>query len=183
MLPPETTPTTPPAPPSRLRGALIVATVASVVVILDQAAKAAVISRLPAHGWPAEPVLGLLSLVHVRNTGVAFGLLQGNSDILMILALVIVAALALYHHRLEGHYLVIRLAVGLQIGGALGNIIDRIRLGHVTDFIKVGMWPVFNIADSAVFLGVVILAFELWRDERARNRAARPSGLPEEAPS
>jgi signal peptidase II len=153
--------------------------VAAAVVILDQATKAAVLAWLPEGGWPAEPIGGLFSLVLVHNTGVAFGLLQGYSNVLLVLALVIVAVLAVSHHRFSGHYLVIRIAVGLQIGGAIGNIIDRVRHGHVIDFFKVGIWPVFNVADSAVVIGVLLLAFELWRDERARLRAGSMTAVAE----
>jgi len=159
-------------PTSRRAGPLFVAVLAACVVVLDQLSKALVIGLLPAgQGWPDKPVFGLLSLVHVQNTGVAFGLFQGNSDVLIVLSAIVVTVLVAYQHRLAGRALVIRMAIGLQIGGAIGNVVDRVRLGHVTDFFKVGIWPVFNVADSCIVVGVLLLAFELWRDERFRATA------------
>ncbi len=167
-------------PTTRGFAPLFVAGLAGVVVVLDQLSKALVIRLLPAgQGWPDEPVFGLLSLVHVHNTGVAFGLFQGNSDILIVLSAIVVAVLVVYQQRLAGRALLIRLAIGLQVGGAIGNVIDRVRLGHVTDFVKVGIWPVFNVADSSIVVGVLLLAFELWRQERLRVADSDVGSLPE----
>lgn len=160
-------------PSNRRAGPLLVAGLAASVVLFDQLSKALVIRSLPVgEGWPEPPVFGLLSLVHVHNTGVAFGLFQGNSDILVVLSAIVVAVLVVYQHRLSGRAYVIRLAIALQIGGAIGNVLDRLRLGHVTDFFKVGIWPVFNVADSSIVVGVLLLAFELWREEHQRAALA-----------
>ena len=110
--------------------------------------------------------VGFFRLVHVYNTGAAFGLFQGQSFLLTIIALVSVIALLLYafffHHKFPflGSRLG-KLALGLVLGGAVGNLIDRIYLGHVTDFIDFDFWPAFNIADSAIVVGVIILAYSL----------------------
>jgi signal peptidase II len=173
-LDPTLDPTPAPHRPRR-RLPLLLIGVAAVVLVLDQLTKALVISRLaPGESWPADPAFGLLSLSHVHNTGVAFGLFQGNSDFLIVVSAIIVAVLLAYQHNLPGGSRLMRLAIGLQIGGAIGNVIDRVRLGHVTDFFKVGWWPVFNVADSAIVVGVLLLAFELWREERARIVPAYP---------
>jgi len=110
--------------------------------------------------------VGFFRLTHVHNTGAAFGLFQGQSFPLTIIASVGVAALLLYalffHHMFP--FLDNRLgnlALGLVLGGTVGNLIDRIRFGYVTDFIDVGIWPTFNIADSAIVVGIIILAYSL----------------------
>ncbi len=113
-------------------------------------------------------------LIRVHNTGAAFGLFQGQSFLLTIIALVSVTALVLYaiffyrtlpflNNRLG------KLAFGLVLGGTVGNLIDRIYLGYVTDFIDFDLWPAFNIADSAIVVGTIILAYSLFRLTRARR--------------
>jgi signal peptidase II len=148
----------------RLTGLIITA---AAVLALDQLTKAVVLRFLAVgEHWPAQPVLGLFSFTHVPNTGVAFGMFQGRSDVFVVLAAIVVSGLVLYYHRLPDHANVVRLALGLQVGGALGNIIDRVRIGHVTDFIDFRIWPVFNLADTAIVTGVLLLGWELWREER-----------------
>jgi signal peptidase II len=151
------------------KNAVTVIVPALVVVALDQYTKRIVIQRLAlgAH-WPAEPVAGLFTFTHVSNTGVAFGLFQGNSPVFVVLAACVVGALILYVSQLPRHAVAVRLAVGMQIGGAVGNVIDRVRLGHVTDFFDFHVFPVFNVADSAIVVGVFILALTLWQEEQAR---------------
>ena len=110
--------------------------------------------------------VGFFRLTRVHNTGAVFGLFQGQSFLLTIIASVGVAALLLYalffHRKLPflGSRLG-KLGLGLVLGGTVGNLIDRIYLGYVTDFIVVSIWPVFNIADSAIVVGVIILIYSL----------------------
>lgn len=110
--------------------------------------------------------VGFFRFIRVHNSGAAFGLFQGQSFLLTLIALVGVAALLLYalffHHKLPflGNRLG-KLALGLVLGGTVGNLIDRIYLGYVTDFIAVSIWPAFNIADSAIVVGIIILAYSL----------------------
>jgi len=110
--------------------------------------------------------VGFFRLTRVHNTGAVFGLFQGQSFLLATVALVSVAALLLYafffHHKIPfldnwpG-----KLAISLVIGGTVGNLIDRIHLGYITDFIDFSFWPTFNIADSAIVVGTIILAYSL----------------------
>jgi len=119
--------------------------------------------------------LGFLKLTHVQNTGASFGIFKGHSFTLMIVDIVgtmVLLAMAFYLYR-RLPYLVTLLnaiAFSLIMGGTVGNLIDRIRLEHVTDFIDVGFWPVFNVADSAITIGVVILVFSLIRLTIAESR-------------
>jgi signal peptidase II len=140
------------------RTALRTALVAVAVVVADQVSKAIVrgqISRFEEH----ELFLGI-KLINTRNTGVAFSMFSGGGPFVVIIAFVALAALIGFflthlHRRL------VWLPTGLLLGGAAGNLIDRIRLGAVTDFIKFPFWPAFNVADICVTVGVLTLIYVL----------------------
>lgn len=118
----------------------------------------------------AIDVMPGLDFIFVRNTGSAFGLFQGQSSILTVLTFVAIGFLGAFFYRNARQDPIISLAVGLLIGGAIGNLIDRIRLGYVIDWIKVPHWPTFNIADSAITIGVTILIVSmLLRDLAGAN--------------
>lgn len=137
------------------------------VVLVDLATKMWVRSSLALgeslpEDWPVR-------LTHVNNTGAAFGLFQDRSIVFVVIAVVAVGLIFYYYRRLSADAWLIRLGLGLQLGGAIGNLIDRVLLGHVTDFIDFRVWPVFNIADSAIVGGVFVLGYYLLflaRDER-----------------
>ena len=142
---------------------------AAAVLTLDQMTKVLASARL----MPGEPVpvLGqLLRLTLVHNTGAAFGLFPG-SRVPFILVSVLAIAVVLYLFARDAYRsLMNRVLLGCILGGAMGNLLDRIRWGRVVDFIDVGFgavrWPVFNVADSAVTLGVILLAWNLARSGR-----------------
>jgi signal peptidase II len=134
--------------------------VVACVVAADQVVKALVISALQ-RGEQRELVAGI-KLVNTRNTGVAFGQLQGGGAIVVVLIAVAVIALVVYVSR-NAQRPLIWLPAGLLLGGALGNVIDRIREGAVVDFIKLPHWPAFNVADSAITIGVLMLLFVMER--------------------
>jgi signal peptidase II len=105
-------------------------------------------------------------ITHVQNTGAAFGLFQGQSFVLTIVAILGVIALLSYVFIFSRRVPLLdsvlgKFALGLVFGGTLGNLIDRLRFGYVTDFIDFGFWPAFNVADSAVTVGVIVIAFSL----------------------
>ncbi len=141
------------------------------VVGLDQAAKAAIVRALELHEY--VPLLdGMLSLSHVRNRGAAFGLLSDwdlpyQSELLSVLSLAALLAIAAYFLRLPSTARLPRVALALVLGGAIGNLVDRIRLGYVVDFIHVfwrqHQWPDFNVADSAITIGVTLLVLDILR--------------------
>jgi signal peptidase II len=134
------------------------ALVAVVVIFLDQLTKALVRADIERFD-EVELVLGI-KLVHTRNTGVAFSLLSGGGPLVVIVALVALTALLVFfvtHLRTR----LIWLPVGMLLGGAAGNLIDRVRIGGVTDFVKIPHWPAFNVADVGVTAGVLILIFVL----------------------
>jgi signal peptidase II len=136
-------------------------------VVVDQAVKALVRSGI-GPGDEVDVVPGL-HLVHVRNSGVAFGFFSGGGWLLVLVGAVALAALLAFfatHVRRPLAWL----PTGLLIGGAAGNLVDRLRDGAVTDFVKLPHWPAFNVADMAITVGVVVLVYVL---EGAPRRARR----------
>jgi signal peptidase II len=145
---------------SASRTALRTALVAVAVVVADQVAKAIVraqISRFDEH----ELVLGI-KLINTRNTGVAFSMFSGGGPLVVVIAFIALGALVAFFLT-HVHKRLVWLPTGLLVGGAAGNLIDRIRSGAVTDFIKFPHWPAFNVADIAVTLGVISLIYVLER--------------------
>jgi len=142
--------------------------VLAVVLASDQVVKALVTGSLE-RGEEREIVAGI-TLVNTRNTGVAFGQLQGGGALVAIVIAIAVAALLVYFAR-HARQRLMWLPTGMLLGGALGNIVDRIREGAVIDFVKLPHWPAFNVADAAITVGVVILLVVMERDDRARSAA------------
>jgi len=147
------------------------------VVVLDQASKAVVVRALELHSY--VPVVdGLLSISHVRNRGAAFGILSDASLpyqplLLAGLSLAALVAIALYFLRLPADARLPRVALALVLGGAVGNLIDRVRLGYVVDFVHAfwrdHTWPDFNVADSAISVGVALLVLDILRERRGES--------------
>ena len=158
------------------RRSLFTAIAACLVILsLDQFTKWVVLRELGPGGTRDEidVIPGLLQFIFVRNTGSAFGLFQGSSDVLKVVSLVVIVALAAYYARAAMRDWVLALAMGLQLGGALGNVIDRFRHGYVVDFIDVPRWPTFNVADSGITVGVVLLMYALlFREPRIERELA-----------
>jgi signal peptidase II len=143
------------------------AAVAVVVIVLDQATKAIVRSNVEV--GDSDAVFPGVQIVHVRNEGVAFSRFSGGGTIVtIIVAAALVALLAYFVTHLDKP--LVWLPTGMLIGGALGNIIDRLRYGAVTDFIKFPAWPAFNVADIAITFGVLVL---LYVTERPRGKGVR----------
>lgn len=141
--------------------------VTAVVIVLDQGTKALVRSSVEL--GDRDGILPGVELVHVRNEGVAFSRFSGGGTIVtVIVAAALIALLAYFVTHL--HKPLVWLPTGMLLGGALGNIIDRIRDGAVTDFIKLPAWPAFNVADMSITFGVLVL---LYVTERPRDGAAR----------
>jgi len=125
------------------------------VAVLDQGSKALVRAHLAlGQSFPYEAPL---RLTHVANTGGAFGLFADQAFPLLVTAAIGVVAIFLYYLYPPFQSPLLTLSLGLQLGGAMGNLIDRFRFGYVTDFIDVRVLPVFNLADSAITVGVALL--------------------------
>ena len=150
------------------------------VLVLDQWTKWLVEAHLPEH-TAHEVVPGLVNLTHVRNTGVAFGLFAEHGSatgpwLLALLGVVALVVVSLYFLRTSGHDLLLLTALALVLGGAIGNLIDRVVSGAVTDFVDVYVgvhhWPAFNVADSAITVGIVLMALDALRAPRRAEAAA-----------
>jgi signal peptidase II len=153
-------------PDKATRLSIIFPLTAVVVVILDRVTKWWVSNAIALNGsWPQT---GFFRFTHGENTGAAFGMLQNSRVLLSIISslgvvAVLYIALALRKRFSFLTWKTTMFALGLVLGGTLGNLIDRAIIGHVTDFIKVGEWPDFNIADSSLVVGGILLAFNLIR--------------------
>ncbi len=139
---------------------------ALLVVVADQLSKSWIRSNLAI--GESMPETGFLRLAHVQNTGAAFGLLKDQALPLTIVAFIGIAVLlffVLFMHRRFPFLATMpaKLVLGLSLGGTVGNLIDRLRYGYVTDFIAIGRWPAFNIADSSVVVGTILIAYLLIR--------------------
>ena len=146
------------------------------IVVLDQWSKWMVEAHLPFHA-SVRIIPGFLDFTHVRNTGVAFGFLASQGDLartLMLTALGLGAltVVGIYFWRTPADDRLLLAALALILGGAVGNLLDRIAAGAVTDFIDVYVrsyhWHTFNVADSAITIGIVLMALDLWRARAQR---------------
>ncbi len=150
----------------------------SAIIGLDQWTKWLVRENIPfmgvwlPDGW--EWLMPYARIVHWYNTGAAFGMFQGYGWVFAPLALVVAGLIVYYYPRTEPADWWLRLAMGMQMSGALGNLIDRLMLDwKVTDFISVGEFPVFNVADASLSVGVVILLLGVWVKE-SREKKQQP---------
>ena len=138
-----------------LRNLYVLALVAGALA-LDQLTKRVVVQSLAlGESWPAE---GFFRITRVANTGSAFGLFGGH-NMLLTAASILGVAVILWFMRASGESMIVRTSLGLMLAGAVGNLIDRISFGYVVDFIDVGPWYIFNVADSAIVIGVAALVF------------------------
>ena len=137
---------------------ILFATIAAVFAT-DQLTKFAIKGTLRlGESWPAE---GLIRLTHGANTGTAFGLLSNQTLFLIFASIIAIGFLVYFYRAYALPRPILRLAIGLQLGGAFGNLFDRVAFGAVTDFIDVGWWPIFNIADSSICVGMATLVIVL----------------------
>ena len=150
--------------------------IALLIVSLDQWTKWLVRVNIPAGGtWLPESLEWLspyARIVHWYNTGAAFGLFKEGGMVFTVLAFIVIGAILYYYPQVERSDWPLRLAMSMQLGGAIGNLIDRLTIGHVTDFISVGTFPVFNIADASISLGCVVLLLGVWWNERTQKKKA-----------
>ena len=160
--------------PSSNRERWILFIIAGIIILLDQASKNLVESSLPLYTYyaPIPELENIFRITHTSNTGVAFGLFQNGNTIFAIFAVIVTIAIIIYNSKLEYDHKLLRLALGLQVGGAIGNLIDRTRQGYVTDFMDIGPWPVWNIADLAIVSGTILLVLIMFREEREEKRLA-----------
>lgn len=156
------------------RRIVLVAVVAIAVFALDRITKILVETSLPV-GGSIDVVGQWVRISHVTNSGAAFGLLPERTTLLSILSVVAVLAIVFYYRRLAADSRLIAATLGMQLGGAVGNLVDRIGQGYVVDFVDVGVGDVrfwaFNVADSSIVVGIILVTAALWYEE---HRATTP---------
>ena len=151
-------------------------TIAGVIVALDQWTKTLVRTNiLPGGTWLPEGWENLsvyFRVVHWHNTGAAFGMFQDGASLFTALAFVVIIAIIWFYNEIEPADWFLRLALAMQMGGALGNLIDRLLFeGVVTDWVSVGNFAVFNVADASITVGTVVMLIGVWIMERREKRA------------
>ena len=153
-------------------GYFFLLSISGIIIIVDQLTKWVVRQNLAlGESWmPWTWLEPYARIVHWYNRGVVFGLFQDGGDIFAVLAFIVALAIIYYFPRVPAADWPLRLAMSLQLAGAIGNLIDRITIGHVVDFISVGTFPVFNVADSSITIGVFVLIFGVWYQERRERK-------------
>ncbi len=178
----------------RIRDYLMLFGISGAVLVLDQWSKYYVRSQLAfGEAWsPFSWLSPYARIVHWNNTGAAFGMFPQGSLIFTIVAIIVTLAIVYYFPQVPRSEKALRIALGLQMGGALGNLVSRLTVGTVTDFISLGNFPVFNVADSSISIGVAVLLIGMWQEERKSRRQAAegedgtiqvPTESEEEAPT
>jgi signal peptidase II len=158
--------------PSRLA---LVAAVAVGVFVLDRVTKLWVVENIPL-GTGRSVVGDYFRIVHAQNTGAAFGLLPERTTLLSILSVLAVFAIVYYYRQIASNSWLVSATLGMQLGGAFGNLLDRVTQGYVVDFVDVGVGDVrfwaFNVADSSIVVGIIAVTAALWYEE---HRAPKPA--------
>ena len=138
--------------------------VALIIAVFDQIIKRLVVNNF--YFGESLPIINdILHITYVKNTGAAFGILKNQTQLFVILSIIIIAVFLYLRKKYIKGNLLVDVTIGLIIGGAIGNLVDRVWLGYVVDYLDLRVWPVFNLADSAVVVGAFLLAFYLWNNE------------------
>jgi len=142
--------------------------IAGTLIVLDQWTKSLVRANLDmGEIWSPWPWLSPYArIVHWYNTGVAFGMFQDHGMLFTVLNSVIAGFILIFFPRLSENDWFLKIALSMQFGGAVGNLIDRMTIGHVTDFVSIGNFAVFNVADASVTTGVAVMIIGLWIQEK-----------------
>lgn len=139
------------------------------VLLADQLSKSLVVAFV-SPGESVRLIPGVLSITHVRNTGAAFGIMSGSGMVLFWIAVAVVVLTIFWFYRVRSEKNTWSfVALGLITGGALGNLVDRLFRGRVVDFLDIGWWPVFNVADIAIVTGVIILVITIFLEFREQQ--------------
>jgi len=160
----------------KVKDYLVLIGVAGFVIALDQWTKWLVRENIEfgAQWLPAgmEWLSPYARIVHWYNSGAAFGMFQNGNLVFTTLAILVILAIIYYYPQVEVEDWTLKLAMGLQLAGAGGNLVDRLLMGKVTDFISVGSFPVFNVADASISVGVVVLLLGVWFKEQQEKKKA-----------
>jgi signal peptidase II len=170
------------------RSTIILLVIAALTLIADQVTKFQAMTRLaPVVIWAPIPSLAhIFTFTYTTNTGASFGLFKDWGPVLMVISVVVITAIIIYQKDIPEEAWLVRLALGLMLGGSTGNLVDRLRVGHVIDFMHLHYysprlnldWPVFNVADMSIVTGVILFAFTMLREGKA---PAKPVPQPSES--
>jgi signal peptidase II len=148
---------------------LITILIAVLVVVMDQVSKMLVMNSM--HLNQSIPVIpNVLHITYIHNFGGAFGILAHRTGIFVFVAVVVVILLSVFSRQIPQEEGLLRMALALQLGGAVGNLIDRLRFGFVVDFLDIRVWPIFNVADMAIVAGIGLLLLDLVLSGREKGR-------------
>jgi signal peptidase II len=157
-----------------LRKAIVLLLTAAIVLVADQVTKAVVVANL-AIGAKARILGDLVQVWHAQNRGAAFSLFQGGTIIFLIVSLLSIGLVAYFYREFRDRSPWLHVDLGIVLGGTLGNFVDRLRQGYVTDWISVGVgdarWPTFNVADASVVVGIGVLVLYLFLTNPDRREA------------
>ncbi len=153
---------------------LVLVLVAGAAVVADQVTKQ-VVGRTLALGESVD-ILGPFDIHHVQNSGIAFGLFSSRTTVVIAVTAVAVCAMLVFFARSGRRHPALPVALGLVLGGSIANLVDRVRLGHVTDFLDFVAWPAFNLADTFIVVGVVTLFATLVLGDRSHRMHGARSG-------
>ncbi|MCY7304119.1 MAG: signal peptidase II [Thermoleophilia bacterium] len=142
--------------------------IAGTAIVADQLTKVVVVAQLPL--GDTAVTIGPFSIHHVQNSGIAFGLFADSTSAVIALTAVAVGAMLVFFARTAQRHPLVPIALGLVIGGSIANLLDRVRLGHVTDFLDFAYWPAFNLADTFIVVGVGLLFASFVAADRASPR-------------
>jgi len=161
--------------PATIQLKMMMVFIAAIVLLLDQGSKYLVEANLTLGDIyaPFPSMQKIFRITHVSNKGAAFGFFPDGSALFIGIAVLVAIIILVYNFTVPDAQRALRVALGLQLGGALGNLTDRIRIGHVTDFIDIGPWYIFNIADMAVVAGACVLGWIVWQDSRREKAMAK----------
>lgn len=165
---------------------LVLFAIAAIVLSADQVSKAWAIENIPLNTtFPIlpPPFGDWFVLTYIKNSGAAFGLFPQLGIVFTFVALIVSVVIVAYYRSIPAGQWLVRVALGMQLGGAIGNLIDRLRFGAVTDLFYVRPFPVFNIADAAIVTGVGLLMFHLWRTSPKTETQPAPINSPDELKS
>ena len=140
---------------------LTISLIALLIVFIDQLTKLLIIKNFKLN--ETLPIINnIFHLTYIQNTGAGFGILKGFNILLILIAIAVVIIIFYYFKKIRENEILLQFLVGFILGGTLGNLIDRIRLSYVIDFLDFRIWPVFNIADSFVTIGIIGLIIYFW---------------------
>lgn len=139
------------------------------IILLDQITKYYVVTHM--HLGQSRAVIdNIFHFTYVLNPGAAFGILQNQTLFFVVVAVVLISAATYFFPKIPAEQSLLRLGLGLQVGGAIGNLIDRLRTGSVIDFLDFRIWPVFNVADIAIVTGVGLIIISLFTESRRQGQ-------------